>query len=190
MVIEYNYDDFDPDKIGGQFDTVAPGRYHVMVAALAEEGGYDNASMVVDFDILAGTTPNQEGKQHREYIDRTSKPGTSKAMSFYCAVGITTVAELKKLIEEKRNPAFDPMLAVGRQLCIEIQKEEWTDKKSGEPKSANKIGFRYFGIDSPKAAGIPISQAAAAKSGDSPDPFGGGSSAGEGGGGGDDDIFG
>ena len=182
MVIEYGY-----DKLG-KFDTVAPGRYHVMVAVVDENGGYDNASVVVDFDILAGTTPDQEGKQHREYLDRTTKSGTGKAMSFYCAVGITSEAELEKCKEEKRNPVIDTTLAVGRQCCIEIQKEEWNDKKSGEPKSANKIGFRYFPVDSPKAAGIPISQAAAAKAGDSPDPFG--ASAGEGGEGGEDDIFG
>jgi hypothetical protein len=176
---EFDTDDFDPDRIDG-FDVVADGRYHVQVDSVQEEGG-KNQEMIVNFGVLSGTTAGQEGKNHQEYFSRSPK-AAKRALLFACATGLTTIEELKKAKEANKNPVIDFTLAVGRQLCIEIVAEEY------QGKMRPKIGFGIYSVDSPKAAGIPISQAAAAKAGDSPDPFG--APAGEGGSGGDDDIFG
>ena len=174
MGIEFDVEDFDPDKIDG-FDVVADGRYHVQVDSVQESGG-KNDEMVVEFGVLAGTTAGQEGKSHREYFSKSSK-AAKRMLLLACATGLTTVEELKAAKEKKKNPVIDFNLAVGRQLCIEIQAEEY------QGKMRPKIGFGIYGVDSPKAAGIPIAQAAAAKAGDTADPFGGA-------GGADDDIFG
>lgn len=163
MPIEFDTNDFDPDKVGGSFDAVADGLYHVQVDALQEEGGR-GGEMIVDFGVLAGTTANQEGKSHREYFSRSAK-AAGRALQLACAVGLTTIEELKKLKEAGKNPVIDFTLAVGRQLCIGIESEEYQGKTRG------KVDFRIWSVDSPKAANIPKAKSALDKANDTTSPF-------------------
>lgn len=168
----FELDDIDIDNIDG-YDVVAPGRYHVEASSV-DPGGGKNGEMIVDYEVLSGTTPNQEGKTHRDYYS-ASPAARKRVLMFALATKIVTVEELKAAREANRRPKIEWRDAVGRQLCVEINEEEYEGKKR------SKVGFGIYAVDSPRAAGIPLNKGRLEKAGDAADdPFGGGN----------EDIFG
>jgi len=163
MAVEFSTENYDPDKMDG-FDFPEVGQYHAEVSHVDEDGG-KNGEMVVDFEILAGTTANQEGKSQREYFSKTAA-AEKRMLQFACATGLTTVEELKAKKEKGENPVIDFNMARGRQLCIGIEAETYEDK------TRNKVGFRMWHVDSDKAKGIPLNKGKLAQQGDAgEDPF-------------------
>lgn len=130
MALEVPLDGMDTDKIGG-FDKVQPGGFHFVVVALDEEGG-DKGEMVVDFEIIRGTTENQEGKVQREYFSKELNKELPRRKIFALAIacGLTTKAELDKLKSEGKSPVIDFNQAVGRQGCFNLESNTWNDKVS------------------------------------------------------------
>ena len=172
MVWNFNPDDYDADILEG-FPVLSPGRYHVQVISVVEESAKDG-SMIVDFECLAGTTPGQEGRTHREYFHRSSA-SQSRALTFACAVKLTTQEEVKRLKEQGKGPDIDFNLAVGRQLCFEVKPAEAYKDAAGVTKIGSpKVGFAFYSTDSPRVLGIPLNQGMLAKRGDAaPNPFAG-----------------
>lgn len=171
---EFDMEDFDPEKAGG-YNSPAPGRYHGEVNAFQ---GHEPKSgkMTFDLEVLAGTTPNQEGKTIRLFLDRTIDPEwtdkrkqavKSKQFGLACALGLASVEEAKAAKEAKRPYHWDWSLSVGRQLCFDVEAND-------ETKSGTSIkDFSWHTIGSTKAAGIPLNAGKLAQQGDAAaDPFG------------------
>lgn len=169
----WDYDVTDMPESYEGFDSLGEGGYHVSVVHVDEDGG-KNGEMIVDFECLAGTVPNCEGKTHREYFskpskdqDRQKRANTIKrAMLFAISTGLTTVEEIEK--NKKSGKATIPQfrMAVGRQMKLRLSKSEYNGKTN------YKAGFDLFGLDDPKGAEIPTNKGMAAKNGDAQaDPF-------------------
>jgi hypothetical protein len=163
---EFDTNDFDPETLGG-FDNPKPGRYHVQVQQCDESGG-KKGEMTVRFEVLAGTVPDQEGKTHLEYFSKT--PAAAKrALMFAVACGLTTIDELKQCKGAGKNPVIHFSDAVGRQLCIGLEEDEYEGKKR------NKVDFRIWATDAPEAKDIPKNAGMLAANGTAAggDPFAG-----------------
>lgn len=130
------------------FDPPLPGRYHV-VTRTVDDTFERSKSLVVEFDILAGTTADQTGKVHREYVPVDGK-AAKRSLKLAIAVGIITEGDLAS---NSLDIPFDQ--AVGRDLIIDL--EDRTYQKDGETKktvSATFLGFHK--VESPEAAGVPL----------------------------------
>lgn len=97
-----------------------PGRYHVMVKDVDETEALSKwESIVMTFEILAGTIPGQEGKTLREFF--SVKETAAKRLNLLAMVtGLLSLGE-------KREVRFSE--ARGRQLIIEIEEQEYQGKK-------------------------------------------------------------
>jgi len=162
--------DYDPDRMEG-FDSAAPGKCHLEVTHVDENAvskGSGNPQMIVDFEVLAHSEANQEGKTHREFFPWTAK-AENKALQFAVAVGLTTIEELKAIKEAGKNPVIDFNAAVGRQMLGKLVEEEYP-KDSG--KMTTKLNYNLFHVDSPKHRDYPRNQGKLNELGDAkPDPF-------------------
>jgi hypothetical protein len=128
MAIEVYMDEVDTDSIGG-FDRVAPGAYHMRVVGADEDGG-SKGEMSVDFEVLRGTTANQEGKVHRELFKKTSdKFARKKMLALAIACGIVTKLELDKHKAAGTAPVLDFATgAQGKNVCMNIESHEYNGK--------------------------------------------------------------
>lgn len=134
---------WNPDGFNGP----AAGRYHAVVVKVDEDGG-ERGEMIVDFEVLAGSTPNQEGLKHREYFQKTIK-AMSRIHTLAIALGMITPDELKRCQAEGRAPSYDFEAQKGKHLCIGITDEEYNGKMK------QKVNYEMFRIDSQKVANWP-----------------------------------
>jgi len=152
MAFEFPIDSVDPDNLDG-FNPVAAGLYHVEINSVDENSGKNDDTMVVDFEILAGTTANQEGKTYRDYFGKDTEGQLKRALILAVASGLLSPDELKQHKDAGTNPSVDfETLAPGRQLCIGLEDETW------EGKTRAKMGFKMFAIDSEPAGDIPMNK--------------------------------
>lgn len=172
MALEFGADEL-PESIDG-YDKVLAGSYHMRVTHVDENGG-NKGEMIVDMEVQAGTTPNMEGRSHREYFsqpkpdqDKEKRANTVKRMLLFAiATGLTTAEEYEATKKGGKRLVLHFKDAVGRHLCTKLEASEYQGKTSF------KAGFNLWPIDSPSAAGIPINRGAIAKAGDAAaDPFG------------------
>lgn len=129
MAVEVYMDEIETDAIGG-FDRVQPGHYHAKVTYIDEEGG-KKGELIAEFEILRGTTANQEGKVHREYFGRDAgKMARKKLLALAIAGGLTTKAALDRHKADGTSPSLDYTQIVGRQVCLDLEQNEYNGKTS------------------------------------------------------------
>lgn len=127
MSFELPLDEVDTGSVGG-YDRVEPGKYHCIVMALNEDGG-KNGEMVVDFEILRGTTANQEGRSHRELFKKDVKSvQIRKFLALAIACGLTTREQIEELKAKGERPMFDWQQCVGKQVCMHLEENEHQGK--------------------------------------------------------------
>lgn len=128
MAFEMSFDDVDPDKVGGS-DRVHPGEYHCLIEAVDEEG--ENYSMVVDLQILRGTTPCQEGKAYQLKLKKDfGEWPQRKLTAFGIAARLFTADEMKKAKAERQSLNIDWTKAAGRSICLSLENSQdgkWTN---------------------------------------------------------------
>lgn len=132
--------DYNPD----QFDSPAAGRYHVAVTKADEDGG-NKGEMILDFEVLAGSVKDQEGKSHREYFQKTVK-AMGRIHQLAIALGMITKERLKELQSRGESPFYDFEAQVNKQCFIDLQDSVY------EGKTRVKADFRMYAIDDPKCA--------------------------------------
>lgn len=173
MAWEIPVDNVDPANIDRSYEAPEPGRYYVQVTGVDEDAVSKSGSpqMVVDYLILSGTTPGQAGREYRDYFSKNEN-AINRVLLFALATRVTSMGELEACKKASKNPVLDFSKAVGRNICIELDREEYP---ADSGKFRTKCGFGIYAADSPKAKGIPLDATAEAKAGDaSDDPFGGG----------------
>jgi hypothetical protein len=145
MAINTAFDDgWSPDRVDGP----ESGRYHVAISAIRENGG-NRGEMIVDYEVLAGTTPGQEGRVHRDYFAVTIK-AMSRIHQLAMAVGMITAEQIKTLMEANTPPSYDfEGFAVGRQIMVELTEDEYQGKKRV------KCGFGIYSVNDSRVAKWP-----------------------------------
>lgn len=136
--------DFDPS------DSVylnSPGRYHLIVVDCDEDGmrlgGRNNkGEMVVEFECLAGSVPNQEGMRHRSYFTK-SAAAAWKIMRLALAAGLITADE----VEQHKKAGTYPCLEFerdlkGKQIFAELV--ENTNPNNGKVTARIEGGMYYL----------------------------------------------
>lgn len=159
MAFEVFVDEIDTDNIGG-FDRVMPGSFHTAVVHLEEEGG-KKGEMIVDFEILRGTTANQEGKVMRIYFRKDmDKPARKMMLAFAIATGLTTKAALDKHKADHTSPTLDFTTVIGKQVCMNLVEDNFNGKIS------TKLSWdEIFHPTDKRASHIPLNSVMLAKAG-------------------------
>jgi len=120
------------DDISG-FQKPLPGRYHVVVKHV-DESFEKFDKVLVDFEVLAGTTPGQEGRELTEFFACTEK-AIPRLQRLALCLGLLTPGEPDKDVEFAE--------AVGRDLVIEIEENNYKDKTG---KEVNGVRVGYLGM--------------------------------------------
>lgn len=129
MSIELALSEVDMDEVGGQAK-VAPGYYHALVSDLDEQGG-KKGQMSVKFQILRGTTPGQEGIEHRELFNREPKSLPLRKMTALAiACGLTTKEQLEEWKAAGERPQLEFTDCIEKQVCLRIESSVGTDGKN------------------------------------------------------------
>ena len=120
------------DDISG-YQKPLPGRYHVVVKHV-DESFEKFDKIVVDFEVLAGTVPDQQGRELPEFFACTDK-AIPRLQRLALCVG------LLKPGEPDRDVEFTD--AVGRDLVIEVEENNY---KTKEGKEVNSVRVGYLGM--------------------------------------------
>lgn len=151
MAFEVQYDDFDPDDVGGK-DRVLPGLYHMLVESVDEDGG-KNGAMHVEFQVMRGSVQGMNGKFFpMDFSKDYGKWQQMKLAAFAIGTGLRTQ---KQLSENKKNRTPDPIdwsQAVGKSCCMEIEADE-----DGQYKGLPKLRFsNIWRPDDKRASIVPL----------------------------------
>jgi hypothetical protein len=128
------------DDISG-FQRPLPGRYHVVVKHV-DESFEKFDKVIVDFEILAGTVPNMEGRELNEFFACTDK-AIPRLQRLALCLGLLKPGEPDKDVEFAD--------AVGRDLVIEVEENNYKDKAG---KEVNGVRVGYLGMWSTNNAAV------------------------------------
>jgi len=120
------------DDISG-FQRPLPGRYHVVVKNV-DESFEKFDKVIVDFEVLAGTVPNQEGRELPEFFSCTDK-AIPRLQRLALCLGLLTPGEPDRDVEFAD--------AVGRDLVIEVEENNYKDRSG---KEVNGVRVGYLGM--------------------------------------------
>lgn len=137
MAFEIPLNEVDPDNVGG-YDNVAAGYYNCIVTNVDEEGG-KKGEMIVDLEIVRGTTAGQDGKSHRLFFVRSSQAfHVKKMLALAIAARLTTAEELKAMKAAGQSPKFDFPSAKGANIVVHLVVEEYPE---GSGKFSTKLAW-------------------------------------------------
>ena len=140
------------DDISG-FQKPLPGRYHVVVKDVDES--FEKFDKIgVEFEVLAGTVPDQAGRTLSEFFSCTEK-SVPRLQRLALCVGLLQPGEADKDVEFTE--------AIGHQLVIEVEDGEYEKEENGQKVKKKKTALSYLGMwrlgnaavaDVPKAADV------------------------------------
>lgn len=150
MAEEVSMEGVDPNHLD-EYARPAEGRYHFVCQHVDEAGGKDNDKLVIDLQVLAGTTEGMKGRVHSEqYLLGYDEWMRRVRYAAAVALGLTTIDDLALAKQGKKSISIDWQKAVGRHVCGDIRK--------------NAKGYLHLynmcPVGSPDAKGIPIDEAA------------------------------
>jgi hypothetical protein len=148
MAIQIPNDELPDDPT--QSFSVKPGTYHVRIADVDEDGG-KNGEMIVNYEVLAGTTPDQEASMFKDYYHKTQK-ASGRMMSFAIAVGLMTLDEYREIKRSGKSIEIEFTDAVGRQMVVDLYEDEYEGKKR------TKCGYGLYRVDDKRVfdKGVPL----------------------------------
>lgn len=107
-----------------------PGRYHCVVKHV-DESFEKVDKVVVTFEVLAGTTPDQQGREIVEYYACTEK-ALPRLTRLAIVTGVLQPGEAERDVE------FTP--AIGAHLVVEVEENKYT-KQDGTEVETVRIGY-------------------------------------------------
>lgn len=146
--------EFSTEPTGGSFNNIdKPGKYHVEVTSVVEEDKY-----IIDFGVLGAAATDQLDKTLREWLGANQR---DQAYSFAIATGLLKIEEVKLAKKAGNDIPFEPKHAVGRQLVIDV---DWNEYQG---KNTMKITYKgFFAIDHPEIPDEIINRGALKAAGD------------------------
>lgn len=131
------------DDVG--FAEPLPGRYHVVVSNVDASCVKFPKAIVVEFEVLAGTTPGQVGRKHLEFLS-LAEAAQDRLLRFALATGIL-------LPGEERDVVFSE--STGKQVIIELEDHTY------QGKTTRRIPFAgFWPIGHKDHLDVPINQEA------------------------------
>lgn len=126
-----------------------PGRYHVAVKHVDEKmDKFDK--VIVEFEVLAGTTPGQEGRTITEFFAVTDK-ALPRLQRLAVVLGLIKPGEGEKEVEFSDG--------VGRQLVIEVEENEY--EKDGRTIHGVRCAYLgFWSLSNAAVADVPKDDAA------------------------------
>lgn len=147
----------EDDIQGG--DRPLPGRYHAVVKDVSymakgadgkqfevDESDSGAEKVVVNFEVLAGTVPGQAGKAITEYF-AISEKALPRLQRLAICTGLLTPGEVE------RDVLFSQ--AVGRQLVIEVEDNQYTNASGKEVKGVRVAYMGLWSIGNAAVADVP-----------------------------------
>lgn len=122
-----------------------PGRYHVIVKEV-DESMEKVDKIIIEFEVLAGTTPGQEGRVVTEYFAITEK-AIPRLQRLAMTLG------LLKPGEDDRDVLFSD--AIGRDLVVEVEPNEYTNKEGKEVKTVRVTYLGFWSTSNKAVADVP-----------------------------------
>lgn len=142
------------DEVGSKNSPIEGG-YHAVINEW-DQTMREKSQVVVGFQILAGTTPKQEGKVQKLYIAMTTNKGKDNMSNF--EAGIRRVLVAAGVISLNAPIQGDyTSVVVGRQVKLVIEKDEYEDER-GQKKTSYRIadwGSAIYPLNDPAVVHIP-----------------------------------
>src|SRR5574343_354963 len=166
MSMEMDFSDYGSEEEMDSGGYPKSGQYHAAVLDVDDDPEGIEA-IKVEFEVLAGTVPHQDGKQFTETFWRPNanhkdggKFAAKKIYRFLKAVGL---ADEKAL---GRKVSIDWQAAKGMQLVVAVEEYErkGADKKGNQRtyKGAQIEGLNIYPVDDPEVAAVPKDETALA----------------------------
>lgn len=150
-MVQLHGDDFgDPSELEG-FSQNKPGRYHATIAGFDDSLTVEADKVIVNFTLLAGTTPGEENKNYREYFGIATDKARKRLWRLAKVCGIIGDDH----IAAKQNIELTAQHFMGRQLVIELVEDEYQGKKR-----AKMDYFGMYALTDPATSAVPRNQAA------------------------------
>ena len=122
-----------------------PGRYHAIVKEV-DESMEKIDKIIVEFEVLAGTTPGQEGTVVTEYFAVTEK-AIPRLKRLALSLGLLRPGE------PERDINFSD--AIGKDLVIEVEPNEYTNKAGKEVKTVRLTYLGFWSTGNEAVADVP-----------------------------------
>ena len=132
----------DPENLDKK---IADGRYQVLVKKVDRMDKDGKPKLIVDYEVLTGNTPGQEGMTGREFIPMSGQ-AMGRLVKFAVAAGITTISDLAKARAANTPPKIAFGSARDKTLIVDI-------KKNGE--YANWTFGGMFNLNDPEVSDFP-----------------------------------
>jgi len=149
------------------------GTYHALITRAEDSPEKFPDKVIMDFEILAGTLPGQEGTRLTEFFATTPK----------AIPRLTRLAMCLGLLGPQEKKNIDFAKAERQQCVIEVEDTEYTKKGASEPTKTVSISyFGFWSVGNKAVANVPknekflehVPNQKGAESGQDEDPQGGG----------------
>ena len=111
-----------------------------------------NDAVIVTLVVLDGTVPAQSGRTFQDRL-KCDGPAANRPILFGVALGLV---EPSQVFAAQSQIDIPLEASVGRQVVVEMTRQEWKDRQTGEPRSKVGVSFAgYFSMASPEAAACP-----------------------------------
>ncbi len=127
----------------------APGQYHVIINVGKEVvSEKDTPGTEIEFQVLAGTVPGQEGTVVVETFWQTER-AISRLLAFAMSCGVLRPGENKDV----SGPDYN-----GLQLVIEVQPRKYTDSEGNEKETVEVSYNGFWEVGHPEVKDVPKDQ--------------------------------
>lgn len=141
MALDIDAQDVQDETEVGQFKLPKPGRYHVVVKEVDEsEETYQN-KVVIEFEVKAGTVPDQEKRTIREFFATTPK----------ALPRLKRLAIILGLLKGGEKKQINFVEGIGRQLVIDVEEHQYDDR---EGKKVDTVRIGFMGMYRPTDADV------------------------------------
>jgi hypothetical protein len=141
------------DDISGNSKPL-PGRYHMVVNSAAEKGSKKKGipGLEIEFGVLAGTVPGQDGKTMQLFL---SYIGEDDAKTKKCLDRVVRLALCLGVLQPGQAKEVDWNEALGRELIVEVEEQEYTDKNGNQQKGSQVAYLGFWSLNNPAVADMP-----------------------------------
>ena len=141
------------DDFSGQ-SRPAPGKYHVAVNHAEEKGSKKKGTpgLELEFQVLEGTPSGQSGKTIPMFL---SYLGGDEAKTKGCLDRVTRLAICCGVLRPGEAKEVDWQEAVGRELVIEIEEQDYEDDKGNARKGSQVAYMGFWSLGNKEVRAVP-----------------------------------
>jgi len=123
-----------------------PGRYHVLIKDAAHKEVNGKPKVIMDFEVLAGTTPGQEGRTLTEFFAVTPKT-VDMLRRLALVTGQLKPGEPPKAIDFSRD--------IGKQLVVEVVPNKYENREGQVVETVRVDYMGFWSLGNPAVNDVP-----------------------------------